>query len=216
MDGRCDLNNLLIGNREALVFYVHGSEFEGFGLKYGDLLMVHTEIKAKAGDLVLMSEEEDISIERFYNLKNNVMGVITSVIKFQQMIFTDYHIQQLVHENKPKDAFERHQQGRIDLNQALVKHPEDTYLVEVLGNSMKDSRIYSGDIVIVDKALPITDNVIIAARINGEVTLKRFEHDLRPKLAPANPKFRKIHIPYNEDSVTEGVVVASIQRLRKL
>ena len=156
-------------------------------------------------------------IRRYRSEQEAIAGVITSVIKFQKKIFTEYHLDQLIKTNacEPSNELEDWSHTRIDLNKALIRNPEESYFIEVLGDSMKDSRIYNSEIVIVDKSLPISNNDIIAARINGEVTLKRYEHDLRPKLVPSNPMFKKIDIPYNE-SITDGVVIASIQRLRKV
>ena len=64
-------------------------------------------------------------------------------------------------------------EGKLDLNQYLVKHPAATFFVRVAGNSMIDAGIHDGDILIVDRSLkPVNKRVIIAV-VNGELTVRR-------------------------------------------
>ncbi len=62
---------------------------------------------------------------------------------------------------------------RIDLNKKLILHPEATYLVRVMGDSMIGDRIHDGDYLIVDRALEASNNDIILAVLNREFTVKR-------------------------------------------
>ena len=61
----------------------------------------------------------------------------------------------------------------LDLNESLIKHPAATFFVRVEGDSMVDAGIYSGDILIVDRALETINNKIIVAILDGEFTVKR-------------------------------------------
>lgn len=61
---------------------------------------------------------------------------------------------------------------RIDLNKKLIRHPEATYLIRVMGDSMIGDRIYDGDYLIVDRALETGHNDIILAVLNGDFTVK--------------------------------------------
>jgi len=64
-------------------------------------------------------------------------------------------------------------EGKLDLNDYLVKHPAATFFVRAAGDSMIDAGIHPGDILIVDRALePCNNNVVIAA-VDGELTVKR-------------------------------------------
>jgi DNA polymerase V len=54
-------------------------------------------------------------------------------------------------------------EARIDLNEELIKHPEATYLVRVMGDSMINARIDDGDFLIVDKALETGHGNIVLA-----------------------------------------------------
>ncbi len=61
----------------------------------------------------------------------------------------------------------------IDLNAALIKNPQATFLMRVAGSSMRDAGVDDGDVVLVDRALrPIHGSVIIAV-VDGEFTCKR-------------------------------------------
>src|ERR1051326_6233443 len=52
---------------------------------------------------------------------------------------------------------------RLDLNKQLIKNPDATYFVKVHGDSMEGIGIRSGDVLIVDRSLPPTDNKIVIA-----------------------------------------------------
>src|SRR5713101_2801074 len=61
----------------------------------------------------------------------------------------------------------------LDLNQHLIKHPAATFFVRVAGESMQEAGIHSGDVLIVDRALPPSDGSVVIAAVNGELTVKR-------------------------------------------
>jgi hypothetical protein len=61
----------------------------------------------------------------------------------------------------------------LDLNQHLIKHSTATFFVRVAGKSMRDVGIHSGNVLIVDRALPPSDGSVVIAVVNGELTVKR-------------------------------------------
>src|SRR5256885_15857527 len=63
--------------------------------------------------------------------------------------------------------------GSLDLNQHLIKHPTATFFVRVAGESMREARVHSGDVLIVDRALAPSDGSVVIAVINGELTVQR-------------------------------------------
>jgi DNA polymerase V len=98
----------------------------------------------------------------------------------------------------------------LDLNEYLIKHPAATVLVKAQGSSMQDRGIYSGDILVVDRALrPAHGNIVIAA-INGELTCKIFDERKRALVA-ANNNFPPIRLIGDMELIIEGVVVHSIR-----
>ena len=63
-----------------------------------------------------------------------------------------------------------HIEGKLDLNQFLIKHPAATFFVRVEGNSMENGGIHHGDILIVDRAITPKNGQIVVAILNGEFT----------------------------------------------
>ena len=101
---------------------------------------------------------------------------------------------------------------KLDLNE-LVKHPSDTFLVKVEGDSMINAGIYDGDILVVDRALEAENNKVVVANLDGELTVKRLSiKDTRVLLLPDNPKYEPIEIrPLTEFRIM-GVVTFVIHR----
>ena len=105
-------------------------------------------------------------------------------------------------------------EGKLDLNQYLIKHPAATFFVKVTGNSMIDAGIHPGDIVIVDRALEAVDNKVVIAVINGELTVKRLRKikgDIF--LVPENSNYQAIQIKDGMSFEIWGVVTNVIHAL---
>lgn len=102
----------------------------------------------------------------------------------------------------------------IDLNRHLVKHPETTFLVRVVGESMKDAGIHPNDMLIVDSSLEVTNGQVVIAVVNGDLTVKRILKD-RDKLwlMPENEEFSPIKIDEHTDFHIWGVVTNVIHAL---
>jgi len=100
----------------------------------------------------------------------------------------------------------------LDLNE-LVKHPSDTYLVKVEGDSMINAGIHDGDILVVDRALEADNNKVVVANLDGELTVKRLSiKDTRVLLMPDNPKYEPIEIRPLSDFRIMGVVTFVIHK----
>lgn len=62
---------------------------------------------------------------------------------------------------------------RIDLNDALIRHPQSTFVMRAAGDAMVDAGISDGDVLLVDRAItPAHGNVVIAA-VDGELVCRR-------------------------------------------
>jgi DNA polymerase V len=105
-------------------------------------------------------------------------------------------------------------EGRIDLNKHLVKHPDDTFIVRVTGESMIDAGIHPGDFLIVDRAIEVISGKVVIAVVDGELTVKRMSRS-QNKLAllPANDNFQPIPINAETDLHVWGVVTNVIHPL---
>ena len=100
----------------------------------------------------------------------------------------------------------------LDLNE-LVKHPSDTFLVKVEGDSMINAGIYDGDILVVDRALEAENNKVVVANLDGELTVKRLSiKGTTVLLMPDNPNYEPIEIRPLSDFRVMGVVTFVIHR----
>ena len=101
-----------------------------------------------------------------------------------------------------------YEEKKLDINDLVVPHPVSTYFMKVEGDSMTGACIYSGDIVVVDRAITATHNKIIIARLGEDFTLKRLEIVNRRKifLKPENPKYTVIEATHHGDFEIWGVV----------
>ncbi len=98
-------------------------------------------------------------------------------------------------------------ENQLDLNKFLIQHPAATFFIRVEGDSMINAGIYSGDLLIVDRALEVRHGRIVVAQINGEFTVKRIEHRARHTyLVPENKNYKPQRITDEMSFDVWGVV----------
>ena len=113
----------------------------------------------------------------------------------------------------PSPASE-YEEGRIDLNSLLIRHPAATFLVRVQGDSMLNVGIHPGDLLIVDRSLQAAHGRIIVAVVDGELTVKRLSKEGdQVTLMPENPAFPPMPILENQDFMIWGVVTNVVHDL---
>jgi len=76
----------------------------------------------------------------------------------------------------PTEDFE---EGKLDLNNYLIKNPPATFFVRVSGDSMIGAGIHPGDLLVIDRSLDPSNGKIIITVINGELTVKRLKLEKR-------------------------------------
>jgi DNA polymerase V len=102
----------------------------------------------------------------------------------------------------------------IDLNEYLVQHKEATFFLRVQGDSMIELGILDGDLLVVDRSLPVVDGNIVIAAIDGEFTVKQLVHcEKGYALKAANPAYSDIIINSEENLEVWGVVRWAIHKL---
>jgi len=103
-------------------------------------------------------------------------------------------------------------EARYRLDPALFS-PKPHYLLRVHGMSMRNAGILDGDLVAVHRTPEVRSRQIIVARLDDEVTVKRYRQDGRiVYLLPENEEFEPIEVNLAEQSlVIEGVVVGVIR-----
>tara|TARA_B100000678_G_scaffold192626_1_gene161202 strand:+ start:1271 stop:1936 length:666 start_codon:yes stop_codon:yes gene_type:complete len=91
--------------------------------------------------------------------------------------------------------------------------PRADYLLRVRGLSMKDVGILEGDLLAVHRTERIRNGQIVVARLEDEVTVKRFQRDgHQVTLEAENPDFAPITLDLRRDSLDiEGVGVGVIR-----
>ena len=105
-------------------------------------------------------------------------------------------------------------EGGLDLNECLIEHPAATFFVRARGDSMIDAGIHSGDLLIVDRALEPSDNRIVIAALNGELTVKRIcVRGRKTFLVPENDLYEPIEITEDIDFQIWGVVTYVVHGL---
>jgi len=92
-------------------------------------------------------------------------------------------------------------------------NPKPHYLLRVQGMSMKDAGILDGDLVAVHRTPEVRSRQIIVARLDDEVTVKRYRQTgSLVSLLPENDDFEPIVVDLKTQAlVIEGVVVGVIR-----
>jgi len=92
-------------------------------------------------------------------------------------------------------------------------NPKPHYLLRVQGMSMKDAGILDGDLVAVHRTPEVRNRQIIVARLEDEVTVKRYRQTgSLVSLLPENEDFEPIEVDLKTQAlVIEGVVVGVIR-----
>src|ERR1700704_4977716 len=112
---------------------------------------------------------------------------------------------------------EQHVEARYQIDPALFRLRAD-YLLRVRGSSMRDAGILDGDLLAVHRAHEPRSGQIVVARINDEVTVKRYKRQgSLVQLLPENPDFKPISVNSKRDAFAiEGIGVGVIRNGKPL
>lgn len=107
---------------------------------------------------------------------------------------------------------EEHIETRYLIDSQLF-NPKPHYLLRVEGMSMKNAGILDGDLVAVHRTPEVRSRQIIVARLDDEVTVKRYQQNgSLVTLLPENDDFEPIIVDLKkQELVIEGVVVGVIR-----
>ncbi len=101
----------------------------------------------------------------------------------------------------------------LDLNEFLIEHPAATYFIRVDGYSMLNAGINPDDILIVDRAIEASNNKIVIAVYDGELTVKKLKiREGVYYLVPENSQYNEIQITGEVDFSIWGVVTFIIHK----
>lgn len=109
---------------------------------------------------------------------------------------------------------EEHIEKTLTIQSTLFIQQPD-YLLKVRGMSMKDVGIMEGDLLAVKATHKANNGQIVVARIDGEVTVKRFHQGINKiELQPENPDFSTIVVTAQNEFALEGIAVGLIRDMR--
>ncbi|MDH3713828.1 MAG: transcriptional repressor LexA [Gammaproteobacteria bacterium] len=108
---------------------------------------------------------------------------------------------------------EQHIEEHVALD-AETFHPRAHYLLRVRGMSMREAGILDGDLLAVHQAPQAHNGQIVVARLEDEVTVKRFiKKGHVVELRPENPDFEPLHVDLREQSLhIEGIAVGVVRK----
>lgn len=102
----------------------------------------------------------------------------------------------------------------ISLDDFLIEKKGSTYMLEVVGESMKDAGILPKDLVLIERGKSPRRGDIVLALLENEYTLKYLDYEnSKPVLVPANRSFKKIYPNPNKLRI-EGVLRGVIRKYR--
>lgn len=107
---------------------------------------------------------------------------------------------------------QQHIEGRYQVDQSMF-HPHADFLLRVNGMSMKEIGILDNDILAVHKTNEARNGQIVVARVEDDVTVKRFERRGNMVLLhPENEEFSIIQVDLTQQFMTiEGLAVGVIR-----
>jgi repressor LexA len=110
---------------------------------------------------------------------------------------------------------EEHIEDRIDVAPGLFR-PRADFLLRVRGDSMVEVGILDGDLLAVHRTPEAANGQIVVARIDDEVTVKRFQrtrHRHRILLLAENPNYAPLEVDLSQQSFAiEGLSVGIIRQ----
>ncbi len=104
----------------------------------------------------------------------------------------------------------------LDLNDLLIDNPTATFFVRVRGDSMEGARIFSGDVLIVDRSVNPTNGAIVVAAVYGELVVKRLQmKHQEAALVSEQVGYEPIHLAESDDVFIWGVVIGSARAFER-
>jgi DNA polymerase V len=102
---------------------------------------------------------------------------------------------------------------RLSINDYLLQHPNNTFFIKGKGHNMM-SKIYNGDLLVIDKSLDPVNGSVVIAMLDGKFTIKRILIEKkRVYLLPDKSNRKKTEITMQMEKYIWGVVTSAIHRL---
>ena len=103
---------------------------------------------------------------------------------------------------------------KLSLDEKLIKNKEATFYARVKGDSMINAGISDGDLLMVDRSLPVKHNDIAVCFLEQEFTVKRIHiANNQVSLFPENENYPVLKVSNLDDFVVWGVVTYVIKSI---
>lgn len=107
---------------------------------------------------------------------------------------------------------EQHIEKRADVASSFFK-PSADYLLRVQGTSMINAGIFEDDLIAVHRTSDVKNGDIVVARVDGDVTVKRWQKDgSTVQLIPENDELSPIIVDESHELTVEGLCVGVIRQ----
>lgn len=105
-------------------------------------------------------------------------------------------------------------ESSLDLNEFLIRNPLATFFLKATSGAMRESGIFSNDLLIVDRSLKPKSGDIVIAELDGELSVRRYERvGKRITLSTDSSYIEAIYLSTIIDFTIWGVVTAAIHPL---
>lgn len=179
---------------KILSFYQNNRRMPGYAE-----IMELTGFKSKNAVYKLINKLVEANV-----LSKDAKGKLTPLVLFDEVPFLG-----LVEAGMPSEA-EESILDTMSLDNYLMPHKDNTYLLEVKGDSMIEAAIQEGDMVIAEKRSDAKPGDIVIAEVDGGWTMKYFrKKGNQVYLEPANKKYKPI---YPTESFHIGAIVKGVIR----
>lgn len=103
---------------------------------------------------------------------------------------------------------------RIDLNDALIRHPQATFVMRASGDAMAGAGIGNGDVLLVDRAVTPRHGHVVIAKLDGELLCRRLVRQGGiTALETAETPPQRVHCSETQPLEVWGVVTTVIRQL---
>ena len=195
----------LTKKQKAILDFVKGVvDAEGYAPSYTEIAE-HFQLSSKA----TVAQYIAVLQEKGYLTKDGTARGVAMAEAAPARNAFELPLMGLIAAGTPIEALEG--KDTMTIPEELIRNPEDSYVLKVMGNSMIEDGILPGDFVVVEKNdHPKNGDTVVALLENTYATLKRFYKETgRIRLQPANSTMQPI---YSNDVTVQGIVRAIIRK----
>lgn len=104
--------------------------------------------------------------------------------------------------------------NKVDLNEQLIKNPIATFFLRAASDALKESGVFKGDLLVVDRSADPSSGDIVIAELDDELSIRHYHQKGQKILLSTDYS----HIEYSQDDNSSdipiwGVVTSVIRSL---